>query len=466
MATTMYTLSSFLFYILVLKNLLSAAITLHYIEMETHGVNDDKKEEKKMLKLKCWVQNYEWGRIGHDSRVARLYEKNSSGCDVIDEKKHYAEFWIATHVSGPSFVVQKKDDGNNASLKSWIMQNPRKALGDIVVDKWGGLDLPFLLKVLSVGRSLSIQAHPDKELAGFLHKLQPNVYKDANHKPEMALALTEFEALCGFISAEELDVVLENVPEIKEVVGNACTDQIPAMDKYNGEVKEERILQAIFTELMSVNREVISEALFKLVDRLSIEKETRLLTSKEELVLKLEKQYPNDVGVFAALLLNQVKLEPGDALYIGANEPHAYLKGECIECMAASDNVVRAGLTPKYMDVKILCSMLTYKQGLPEILKGVPVNPYVRRYTPPFEEFEVDRCMLNQGGLVVFPALPGPSVFVVISGEGSMHTNSSEDRVSEGDALFAPAGTEISISTDTELHLYRAGVNNRVLMNP
>lgn len=90
--------------------------------------------------------------------------------------------------------------------------------------------------------------------------------------------------------------------------------------------------------------------------------QTRQLTSKEELVLKLEKQYPNDVGVLAALLLNLVKLEPGDGLYIAANEPHAYLNGECIECMAASDNVVRAGLTPKYIDVKTLCSMLTYKQ--------------------------------------------------------------------------------------------------------
>nr|XP_043605980.1 mannose-6-phosphate isomerase 1-like [Erigeron canadensis] len=438
--------------------------------MEAVAINgmNDKKQETKIVKLKCSVQNYDWGRIGHDSRVARLFDKNSCGDGQIDEKKHYAEFWIGTHVSGPSFVQQKGQNGNcdenNVSLKSWIMQNP-KVLGDVVVDKWG-LDLPFLLKVLSVGRSLSIQAHPDKELAGFLHKLQPNVYKDANHKPEMALALTEFEALCGFISAEELDVVLENVPEIKEVVGNACADQISALDKHNGEAKEERFLRAIFTELMSANREVISEALSKLIKRLNREKETRQLTSKEELVLKLEKQYPNDVGVFAALLLNQVKLEPGDGLYIGANEPHAYLKGECIECMAASDNVVRAGLTPKYMDVKILCSMLTYKQGLPEILKGVPMNPYVRRYTPPFEEFEVDRCMLDQGGLVVLPALPGPSVFVVISGEGSMHTELSEDRVSEGDALFAPAGTEIRVSTNTELHLYRAGVNNKVLMNP
>ncbi|XP_076929416.1 mannose-6-phosphate isomerase 1-like [Bidens hawaiensis] len=314
-------------------------------------------------------------------------------------------------------------------------------------------------QVLSVGRSLSIQAHPDKELAEYLHKAQPSVYKDPNHKPEMALALTEFEALCGFISSEELDIVLDMVPEINEVVSNASVDQ------HDGEVKG-RDLRSIFTKLISIDRDVIFKALSKLVNRLTRENETRQLTSKEELVLKLEKQYPNDVGVLASLLLNLVKLEPGDGLYIGANEPHAHLNGECIECMATSDNVVRAGLTPKYMDVKTLCSMLTYKQGLPEILKGVPINQYVRRYTPPFEEFEVDQCVVDQGGSVVFPALPGPSVFVVISGEGMMLTSTSEDGVSEGDALFAPAGTEVQVSSESEVRVYRAGVNNKVLLNP
>ncbi|KAJ0692361.1 putative mannose-6-phosphate isomerase [Helianthus annuus] len=416
------------------------------------------KHEADLVKLNCSTQSYDWGRIGSDSQVARLFESN---CGVrIDETKHYAEFWIGTHVSGPS-VLQRI---GNVSLKDWILQNP-KVLGDVVVHKWG-IDLPFLLKVLSVGRSLSIQAHPDKDLAGLLHKLQPNTYKDSNHKPEMALALTEFEALCGFISSEELDVVLESVPEIKEVVGDECVDQILTVNQHNGEVKEARVLRSIFTKLMSVNHEVISKALSGLINRLTIENKIRQLTSKEELVLKLEKQYPNDVGVLAALLLNHVKLEPSDALYIAANEPHAYLKGECIECMAASDNVVRAGLTPKYIDVKVLCSMLTYKQGLPEILKGVPLNQYVRRYTPPFEEFEVDQCVLDQGASVVFPALPGPSVFVVISGEGSMLTSSCEESVSEGAALFAPAGTEVRVSTDSELRFYRAGVNNKVLLNP
>lgn len=93
------------------------------------------------------------------------------------------------------------------------------------------------------------------------------------------------------------------------------------------------------------------------------------------------------------------------------------------------------------------------------------MNQYVRRYTPPFEEFEVDQCVLDHGASVVFPALPGPFVFVVISGEGSMLTSSSEERVSKGAALFAPAGIELRVSTESELQFYRAGVNNKVLLN-
>lgn len=91
-------------------------------------------------------------------------------------------------------------------------------------------------------------------------------------------------------------------------------------------------------------------------------RQVRQLTDKEQLVLRLEMQYPSDVGVIAAFFLNLVKLNPGEALFLGANEPHAYLSGECVECMATSDNVVRAGLTPKHRDVQTLCSMLTYKQ--------------------------------------------------------------------------------------------------------
>ncbi|KAM7524215.1 hypothetical protein LguiA_014117 [Lonicera macranthoides] len=416
-------------------------------------------KQGKIYRLRCSVQNYDWGRIGSESTVAKLFSLNSKV--EIEEEKPYAEMWMGAHHSLPSFLVKSSVNGGESngeeesvlvSLKDWIEQNP-EVLGDKVTKEWGN-NLPFLFKVLSVAKALSIQAHPDKRFARILHKLNPDVYKDDNHKPEMVLALTDFEALCGFISFEELVGVLQNVPEIVEVVNNRdVLFKLVSID-----------LPAIFNRIMSASKVVISEALSKLISRLNMESKARQLTSKEELVLRLEKQYPDDVGIIAAFLFNYVKLNPGEALYLGANEPHAYLYGECIECMATSDNVVRAGLTPKNRDVTTLCSMLTYKQGFPEILDGVNTNPYTRRYTPPFEEFEVDRCILPPGASVVFPAVPGPSIFVVLVGEGTMNTSSYEEMVTEGDVLFAPANTEASVTTATsELHLYRAGVNSRLL---
>ncbi|CAL5372476.1 unnamed protein product [Camellia sinensis] len=504
--------------------------------MESNGSSNRRRT---LQRLRCSVKNYDWGRIGCESRVSRLFSRNSGL--HIEEGKPYAEFWMGTHESGPSFVLEN----GGLSLNSWIAKNPN-VLGDKVVQKWG-VNLPFLFKVLSVAKVLSIQAHPDKELAGILHKARPDVFKDGNHKPEMALALTEFEALCGFISLElsespcgiallarrsilareiclvwlssaisavcqgyrvaimiivtrvnlgeegevpanaqgacsEFMDVLQNVPEIAEVVGSECVNQVLHINNKDGAEKVKAVLRSIFTHLMSASKDVISRAVSKLNSRLNMESEVdwnvlllflmdkimsgklnvRQLTEKEQLVLLLEKQYPADVGVLATFLFNYVKLNPGEALYLGANELHAYIHGECIECMATSDNVVRAGLTPKDRDVQILCSMLTYHQGFPEILQGVPLNPYTKRYLPPFEEFEVDRCILPKGASAAFPAVPGPSVFMVMEGEGTMHSSTSfEDLVREGDVLFAPANTDVKVTTTSHLHLYRAGVNSR-----
>ncbi|XP_051127047.1 mannose-6-phosphate isomerase 2 [Andrographis paniculata] len=423
-----------------------------------------------IVKLKCSVKNYDWGKVGKESTVARLYAKNTGEEAADDGDKPYAEFWMGTHQSGPSYVVlpnsgagfanedrKKQRHCDLVSLKDWIERNP-SVLGDLK----SASNLPFLFKVLSVEKALSIQAHPDKALAEILHKERPEVYKDDNHKPEMALAVTEFEALCGFVSLEELKTVVQNVPEIIEVIGSSSAEQVLKLNDKTGENISKQVLKSLFYELMSASEAVIFEAIANLISRLNLKHEVRELTDKEELILRLEKQYPGDIGVLATFLFNYVKLNPGEALYLGANEPHAYIHGECIECMATSDNVVRAGLTPKARDVETLCSMLTYKQGFPEILHGVPSNPYTMKYLPPFDEFEVDQCNLPKEESTVFPAVPGPSVFVVVAGEGKISTATSGDVITEGDVLFAPANSKITVETVSGLSLYRAGVNSRV----
>ncbi|RYR59997.1 hypothetical protein Ahy_A04g017108 [Arachis hypogaea] len=462
-------------------------------EMKDVTTKSSQKEKHLLQKLHCSVKNYDWGLPGRVSEVARLARLNSGS--QLDPEKPYAELWMGTHDSGPSFLASN-NGGEMVTLKKWLSQNP-DFLGEKVLQNWG-CDLPFLFKVLSVAKALSIQAHPDKELARTLHKLLPDVYKDGNHKPEMTLAMTEFEALCGFITLKrllsgkctdirtdysnaslknyavwansaELKALIHTVPEVARLIGAENADLVLQTSDQDGEGKVKAVLQAAFTHLMSANKERVTEAVNSLKFRLHDESKVRQLTDKEKLALQLEKQYPADVGVIAAFFLNYVKLAAGEALFLGANEPHAYLAGTCIECMATSDNVVRAGLTPKHRDVQTLCSMLTYKQGSPEILQGVPLNPYVNRYTPPFEEFEIDRCILPQGETVVFPAVQGPSIFLVTTGKGMMNIKGGSQKgheVTEGDVLFAAANIEISIISASKLHLYRAGVNSKFFRAP
>ncbi|KAI4967530.1 hypothetical protein ZWY2020_025290 [Hordeum vulgare] len=376
-----------------------------------------------LLRLRCGVQHYAWGRRGGASLVARL-----SGAAGPDPDLPFAELWMGTHPAAPSAVLPAGEE----PLGAWLARNPA-ALGPAVAARWAG-DLPFLFKVLSVAKPLSIQAHPDKSLAELLHAMRPATYRDANHKPEMAIAVTDFRALFGFAGIEELKDVIRTVPEVGGLIGHEDADKLMTVKEYHGGNDVKSSLQSAFAKLMTASKEAVSEAVNKLKGRLNDESKIRTLTEKEELVLSLERQYPEDVGVLAALLFNYVKLSPGEAIYIGANEPRIPVR-ECIECMATSDNVVRAGLTPKYRDVQTLCSMLTYKQIFPEILRGVPVQPYVRRYTPPTDEFEVDCCLLPPGEVAVMAPVPGPSIFLVMTGKARTR---AEDLRRHDDARLHP----------------------------
>lgn len=441
------------------------------------------EKTRRALRLQCKVQNYDWGLKGHHSEVGRLYAIQSNA--ALEEEKPYAELWMGTHESGSSHIVtfddtiddlhdvhhySEKNQVGSISLKDWLANNPH-ALGDKVLQRWG-TDLPFLFKVLSVSKALSIQAHPDKKLAKVLHQDQPHIYKDANHKPEMALAISSFEALCGFVCPQEMKWVVEEVAELRCVLGESVAKALMNVSSCHLSKEEAKVpLRAAFTTIMSASQEEIKDVLHKIISRLLDGRQERLLTPKEQLVLRLADQYPGDVGVLAAFFLNYVCLAPGEALCLDANEPHAYIAGECVECMATSDNVVRAGLTPKYRDTQTLCAMLSYKQGAPKVLCGVPVCPYTKRYAPPFEEFEVDAIVVPNGHSLLLPPIPGPSVLLILEGEGIMTQSFGMTKctaeLKRGDTFFIPAGITLNIVSGSEgnpkpdsLRLYRAGINS------
>lgn len=322
-------------------------------------------------------------------------------------------------------------------------------------------DLTFLFKVLSIEKVLSIQAHPDKYLAAQLHTTRPNVYKDPNHKPEMAVALDDnFEAMSGFRPITEIATNLLEYPEMANVIGiDSKNDILNAAENSVGK-DPKPILQKLFQSYMTASDESVQENLELLVNRLTSKKENSTNTSLDNLILKFADQFPGDPGIFAPTIFNHMKLKKGDAFFIGANEPHAYIQGQILECMACSDNVVRAGLTPKLKDVDTLVKMLTYKSTLPEVTQGEKIDSCCRLYVPPVEDFAIEVIDVPAGGSYFLPDVRSPSVLLTLEGSGQLQQSHKIEamNVSFGKAVFMSANTTaMAVAAETEgLKIVRA----------
>ena len=257
-----------------------------------------------------------------------------------------------------------------------------------------------------------------------LHNRQPDMYKDDNHKPEMCVAITQFEGLCCFLAGDKILANLRATPEIVAVVGKAAADELSLASAERPSLsvaaaaRFTTALKRLFGALMRADSAVVTAQLQALVARLAATAEAQR-ADPDALALRLHAQYPGDVGVFCVYLLQHVVLQPGEAMYLAANEPHAYICGDCAEVMATSDNVVRAGLTPKLRDVDTLVEMLTYTDG--DVHRVEPTQregePNVWRYRTPAPEFMMDRMELPAGGRAMLPAVAGLSVMVVVEGE-------------------------------------------------
>ncbi|KAJ3376143.1 Mannose-6-phosphate isomerase [Allomyces arbusculus] len=415
-----------------------------------------------VLELRPRAMHYAWGKRGTASAVARLATRHLP--DPVDEEKPYAELWMGTHPNAPSTVLALDD----TPLPTVLASHP-----SLLGTKYR--DLPFLFKVLSVGTALSIQAHPDKPRARALHAAHPDVYKDPNHKPEMAIALTHFEALYGFRAPRAIDEALRAYPEFARVAGedavaafwaamDGANAEHPALEDAEWEVVEaadleevRHALRELLTAVMTCDAEVVRKALEEMVVRIAESDE-----DVDVLLRRVHEQYPGDVGVFCVLLMNHVQLSPGQALFMGANELHAYLAGDCIEVMATSDNVVRAGLTPKLKDVETLTDMLTYAMGPANLLDPVPHPDCAHTvvYDPPIPEFAVHSTTLANGDGVTLPALDGPSVLLVTGGTGRLHMAEDEGPVAiaPGSVYLVAPGTSVPVVSDGDgdLIVYRA----------
>lgn len=293
-----------------------------------------------MQKLINSVQNYAWGS---KTALTELYGIANP------QQQPMAELWMGAHPKSSSQVVDA--NGQTVSLRDVIEKYKSTLLGDAVAERFG--ELPFLFKVLCAAQPLSIQVHPNKRNSetGFARENAAGIpldaaernYKDPNHKPELVFALTPFLAMNAFREFSEIVSLLQPV-------AGAHTAIAHFLENPNAER-----LSELFAGLLNMQGEEKSRALAILKAALENQQGEPWQT-----IRLIAEFYPDDSGLFSPLLLNVVKLNPGEAMFLFAETPHAYLQGVALEVMANSDNVLRAGLTPKYIDIPELVANVRF----------------------------------------------------------------------------------------------------------
>ena len=268
-----------------------------------------KAKKENIYKLICAAQNYDWGKPANSSLVAKALDKNGL---FVDKSKPYAEYWMGTHPNGPSKIIK---DGKEVLLSDEINEQ-----------------LSYLFKILSINKPLSIQLHPDKCFAEILHKNFPKNYKDDNHKPELFIALSDFELLFGLVS---LDKAVEITKKYKKMFNLKEVEKL--LSEPNVENYKKLIEKLIFLEKPEYE---------KIINSILEDKST----TEDSLIKKLYNNFGIDSGILISLFMNHFHKKKGESFFIDANIPHAYIYGNCLELMACSDNVIRLGLTPKLVD--------------------------------------------------------------------------------------------------------------------
>jgi mannose-6-phosphate isomerase len=369
-----------------------------------------------MYRIRPAIQPYAWGS---HTFLARL-----QGRPAPTEQPE-AELWLGAHPSAPATLA----DGRR--LDAAIAADPLAALGERSVQRFGP-QLPYLLKVLAAEQPLSLQAHPDKATAQAAFAQRHPSYVDGNHKPELLVALTEFDALCGFRPPSE------------------AADYLASLDI--------RPLQKVIEKLAAADLRGAVEALYAWSDREREDLVPWVADAERHagggVAATLALRYPYDIGVVVALLLNHVTLQPGEAIWMPAGNLHAYLRGAGVEIMAASDNVLRGGLTPKRVDVPELLRILTFEPLHDPIRRAVREADGVDTWPVPVDDFALRRVLVDQtvligpltparGGRAATPAgcisIGGGRTTLCVSGNVTVADSEGSVELNPGEAAFGNA---------------------------
>lgn len=381
-----------------------------------------------------------------------------------------AELWLGAHAGSPARIVDESSVGH-ADLAEWIAADPVAALGADLAAR--GARLPFLLKVLAAGAPLSLQAHPTPEQAreGFARDEADGVpidaydrnYKDEFHKPELIVAVSEtFDALSGFRPLDEVRDVLAVLRAADEASG---APEPGALDLLESRLAGADGLRTTVEWLLTDGRGGDTGEASWVVERVTALAATPEAAASPyalsfETVGALAEAYPGDPGIVISLLLNRVRLRAGESLYLAAGNIHAYLDGLGIELMAASDNVLRGGLTPKHIDVDELTRVLDFTPMPPPRLAPVEVAPGVRLFRPGVPDFSLYRVELSTAGGAAGVRLAGPAIVVAegapIELRGAVTTEPV--RLERGEALFVtPEELELVVAGDGDAWIATVG---------
>lgn len=396
-------------------------------------------------------RDYAWGST---SAIAEYRGSVASGGPE-------AELWLGAHAGSPALIVDGASVGH-ADLAEWIAADPVTALGPALAAR--GARLPFLLKVLAAGAPLSLQAHPTPAQAreGFAREEADGVaidaydrnYKDEFHKPELIVAVSEtFDALSGFRPLEEVRGVLAVLRAADEASGSPAPG---ALDLLETRLTGPDPLRTTVEWLLTDGRGGDTGEANWVIERVTV-----LAASPEAVaspfarsfatVGSLAEAYPGDPGIVISLLLNRVRLVAGESLYLAAGNIHAYLDGLGIELMAASDNVLRGGLTPKHIDVAELTGVLDFTPMPAPRLEPVDLAPGVRVYRPGVPDFELARVRPASAGGEVRFELAGPAILVADGAaiELSGAASTQPVRVERGGAVYVtPDEGELLVAGD------------------
>ena len=393
---------------------------------------------QQLFRLKCGIRYHPWGERPRDGTTPCI--ASLVGVEAEPEQA-FAELWIGAHPDLPSEVVLP--DGKTP-LPEFLSRRPEQVLGPTVRDM--GFDtLPFLLKVLSCEQALSIQAHPDRELARTLHRRDPANYPDGNHKPEIAIGLDGMEALCQLRRPAEVRADLLRLGPLREAFAPPAPRENASPDEW---------LRHACRRIVELPEQDAARILGDLRNSL---RSGDVADPRDDLFLRLASQFPGDRGALWAYLLNHLHLAHDQAVYLAPDEPHAYVRGTVIECMASSDNVVRAGLTDKFTDDQVFLDMLTYRGGPAPTVLPVETGPGHWVYRVPCPEFQVELwrpktgppATKRSGGLV--------SVLLVTQGRAVLRTPGTCVEAERGSVWLWPAALdELCVTAVAPLEIFRA----------